>query len=42
MTHGSTNLGHYCTAHMLEKSQNGHIFYMYGAVFEQDKIYILR
>jgi hypothetical protein len=34
MTHGTPNLDQYCTYYMLEKSQYGHIFYMYGVVFE--------
>jgi hypothetical protein len=34
MTHDTPNLDHYCTSHMSQKLQNGHIFYMYSVVFE--------
>jgi hypothetical protein len=34
MTHGTPNLDQYCTSYMLEKQQYGHVFYVYGVVFE--------
>jgi hypothetical protein len=42
MTHGISNLDHYCTSYMLEKPQYGQVPYMYGAIFEHDKVHILR
>jgi hypothetical protein len=34
MSHGTPNLDQYCTSYMLEKPQYGHVFYMYGIIFE--------
>ncbi len=42
MTHDNFNLDHYCTYYMLQKLQNGHVFYMYGVVFEHDKDEVLK
>jgi hypothetical protein len=38
MTHGTPNLDQYCTSYMLEKPQHGHVFYMYGVVFEMIRL----
>jgi len=40
MTHGASNLDHYCTSCISEKLQNVHIFNLYGIVFEHDDVYI--
>jgi len=37
MTHGTSNLNHYCTSSMSKNQQNGHMFYKYVVVFEYDK-----
>jgi len=29
VTHGTSNLDHYCTSYMSKKLQNDHVFYMY-------------
>jgi hypothetical protein len=41
MTHGTSNLDQYCTSYMLEKPQCGHVFYMYGIVFEMIRFTLL-
>ena len=38
MTYVIFNLYHYCTYYVHEKFENGHVFNMYGVVFEHDKV----
>ena len=42
MIYNTLNLDNNSTYHMLEKLQNGHVFYTYGIVFEHDKVQILK
>jgi len=36
----TTNLYHCCTSRMIEKLQNSHVFYLYGAIFGSNKVYM--
>jgi hypothetical protein len=42
MIHGTSNLDHYCISYMFEVPQYGRVFYMYSAIFEHERVHILK